>query len=168
METENEFKINRIIKDVVKGLDNTFRWTILEILLYKGELTYSNLRKELKINNKGKLNFHLNKLSSYGLITRSRDLREGLEGRSYYDISYLGKKILTNLIFSLESNTILIPPSNTQNELNTVINVENKSTAVRPINALINIEGKNNKGKNIQLKEITTTSGKPQTILVNK
>jgi DNA-binding HxlR family transcriptional regulator len=98
---KKNFEFPPVMKYAVKGLDNKLRWKILETIITNGSMSYTKLMKELKIENKGILTFHLETLSKSALIERYEDLSVGTRDRSFYDISPIGKDIINGLISAL-------------------------------------------------------------------
>jgi len=102
----NEFEFPSVIKKAVNGLDNDVRWKIIESIVNKGDMSYSRLMSELRVDNKGILNFHLKNLSKSALIERYEDLSNRSGDRSFYTIGEIGKEIINGLM------TALIPHKN--------------------------------------------------------
>jgi DNA-binding MarR family transcriptional regulator len=96
-----EFEFPSVIKRAVSGLDNELRWKIIESIVNKGDMSYSRLMSELKLDNKGLLNFHLKNLSKSALIERYEDLSNTSGDRSFYTISDIGKEIINGLLAGL-------------------------------------------------------------------
>jgi len=97
----SEFEFPPIIKGAVHGLDNKWRWKIVESIMNKGDMSYSMLMSELKLDNKGLLNFHLKNLSKSALVERYEDLSSSDGDRSFYTISEIGKEIVNGLLAGL-------------------------------------------------------------------
>jgi DNA-binding HxlR family transcriptional regulator len=102
--SKNEFEFPPIIKKAVSGMDNELRWKILESFVNKGDMSHSRLMAELKVTNKGILNFHLKNLSKSALIERYEDLSNKTSDRSFYTISDIGKNIINGLMSALGPN----------------------------------------------------------------
>lgn len=90
-------------KLIIAALDNPIRQAILVLLSKRGQLTFSDFQKELDID-KLKLNFHLKKLFSSALIDHYYKHELGNQKYSFYSITSLGRRVLTNL------NSAIIPP----------------------------------------------------------
>ena len=102
--TQYAEEIPEEVKLAVKALNDESRQAILVLLSSNVELSFSEIQKELRID-KVKLNNHLKKLFSSALIDHYYRHEVGNPNYSYYSISRLGKRVLTNLIQAF------IPPS---------------------------------------------------------
>ena len=89
---------------IIAALDNPIRQAILVLLSEKKELSFSEIQKELSIE-KLTLNFHLKKLFSSALIDHYYKHEIGNQKYSFYSITSLGRRILSNLI------NALVPPA---------------------------------------------------------
>jgi hypothetical protein len=105
MEKES-FKFPSVLKEAVSGLDHELRWKILESIIKNGSMSYSKLLSDLNIEKKrkGKLTFHLGKLTTSALIERFEQLGTWSE-RSFYDISPFGKDLINGLMESIAPQT---------------------------------------------------------------
>jgi DNA-binding transcriptional ArsR family regulator len=90
-------------KLILASLDNSVRQAILVLLNKRGELSFSDIQKELGLN-KLTLNFHLKKLFSSALVDHYFKHEFGVQRYSYYSVTSLGNRVLSNL------NKALIPP----------------------------------------------------------
>ncbi len=84
------------VKIAVASLDNSVRQAILILLSKKAELSFSDIKDELGLD-KLLLNFHLKNLFSAGLVDHYYRHELGNQKYSYYSITKLGERILTNL-----------------------------------------------------------------------
>jgi DNA-binding HxlR family transcriptional regulator len=87
------------IKNALEGLSNDLRLRILESLIEKYEMSYSEIMRGLHINNKGILTFHLGVLSENALITREEIL--GKKSGNKYRISIFGTSLINGLLSGL-------------------------------------------------------------------
>lgn len=85
------------VRIVVASLDNPIRQAILVLLNRNNELSFSEIRKELGLD-KTKLNFHLKDLFSSALIDHYYRHELGNPKYSYYSLTRLGRRVLTNLV----------------------------------------------------------------------
>jgi predicted ArsR family transcriptional regulator len=92
---------------IISALDNPIRQAILMLLTENKELTFTDMQKELNLE-KLTLNFHLKKLFAAALIDHYYKHEVGNPKYSYYAVTPLGRRILTNL------NNALTPPVNQQ------------------------------------------------------
>jgi DNA-binding transcriptional ArsR family regulator len=92
---------------ILASLDNPVRQAILMLLSQKGELSFSAIQKELGLG-KLTLNFHLKNLFAAALIDHYFKHEFGKQQYSYYSITTLGKRVLSNL------EKALVPPSPVQ------------------------------------------------------
>lgn len=106
--SQDKFEFPTVIKKAVNGLDNELRWKIMESIINHGDMSYSKLMNELKLDNKGILNFHLKNLSKSALIERYEDLSSRTGDRSFYSISDIGKDIVNGLLTALNPQTKII------------------------------------------------------------
>jgi len=88
---------------IITALDDPIRRAILVLLRKYDELSFSDIRKELGLT-KLTLNYHLKNLYSAGLTDHYFRHEFGNQKYSYYSITGLGKRVLSNLIKAL------IPP----------------------------------------------------------
>jgi DNA-binding transcriptional ArsR family regulator len=95
------FEFPYTIRNALKGLDNDLRLKIVEYLVENGETSYSKILKGLEIKNKGKLTFHLRKLSESGVIDRLELLGSNTDEKSFYNISPFGRNVVNGLMSSL-------------------------------------------------------------------
>jgi DNA-binding HxlR family transcriptional regulator len=105
---KQDFEFPAVIKEAIRGLNNTVRWKILESIITNGSMSYTKLMKELKIENKGILTFHLEALSKSTLIERYEDLSIRTRDRSFYEISPIGKDIINGLMSAMAPQTNLV------------------------------------------------------------
>lgn len=91
------------IRTILESLDNPVRQAILVLLNKRGELSFSDLQRELGLG-KLTLNFHLKKLFASALIDHYYKHELGNQKYSYYSVTPLGGRVLLNLSRSL------IPP----------------------------------------------------------
>ncbi|MGQ9641925.1 MAG: winged helix-turn-helix domain-containing protein [Candidatus Bathycorpusculaceae bacterium] len=96
-------EITNEIRIILESLDNPVRQAILMLLSKKGELSFSDLQKELGLR-KLTLNFHLKKLFASALVDHYYKHELGNQKYSYYSVTPLGGRVLLNLSRSL------IPP----------------------------------------------------------
>ena len=99
METYEEYSesIAEEVRMAVSSLDNPIRQAILVLLSRNNELSFSHIRKELGLD-KTKLNFHLKDLFSSALIDHYYRHEVGNPKYSYYSLTRLGRRVLTNLV----------------------------------------------------------------------
>lgn len=133
---KESFQFPQILKEAIKGLDNESRWKILEYLIENGETSYTNLLNALKISNKGKLTFHLRRLSKSAILNRYEILGTETGEKSFYNISPFGKDVINGLMSAFE------PPPTTTSVLDYL-------DSLKKIETLAN-EIKSQNGKNSQ------------------
>lgn len=85
---------------IITSLDDPIRRAILILLRKYDELSFSDMKKELGLT-KLTLNYHLKNLYSAGLTDHYFRHEFGNQKYSYYSITSLGKRILSNLIKAL-------------------------------------------------------------------
>lgn len=85
---------------IITSLDDPIRRAILILLRKYDELSFSDMRKELGLT-KLTLNYHLKNLYSAGLTDHYFRHEFGNQKYSYYSITSLGKRILSNLVKAL-------------------------------------------------------------------
>jgi predicted transcriptional regulator len=89
-----------IVKDVINGMNDEYRYQILQALINNDKMLYTELKSLLQIEN-GSLNYHLKVLTIAGLISRF----ENFENRkSYYKISKLGEKMIIAMLSPFNKN----------------------------------------------------------------
>jgi len=91
-------------RQIITALDNSIRQAILVLLTQKTEIPFTDLQKELQTE-KLTLNFHLKKLFAAALIDHYYKHEVGNQKYSYYALTPLGRRVLTNL------NAALTPPA---------------------------------------------------------
>ncbi len=91
------------IIQIIRSLNNPIRQAILVLLNKEGELSFSRIKERLKLD-KITLNNHLKNLYGAGLIDHYFRHEFGNQEYSYYAVTTLGRRVLSNLIEAL------IPP----------------------------------------------------------
>lgn len=90
------YRISKIIKKRINGLDDPFRWNIVEILMNYGQLGYTELLDKLDAKNKKSLfNYHIKILLERGVLNRTEDMDND---RAFYSVSSITKKIINSLL----------------------------------------------------------------------
>lgn len=85
---------------IVTSFDNPMRQAILVLLQKKGNMSFSNIKRELGLE-KLTLNYHLKKLYSAALIDHFFEHEFGNQEYSYYAVTKLGERVLDRLIHVL-------------------------------------------------------------------
>ncbi len=99
------------IKRAVDGIDNEVRYAIVSLLLQRGEASFTDIVKELKIDNRSFSN-HIKKLVAGGLVQNFIKKGDFREKYSYYRLTPYGYNFVRCLFKSLEPNpeiTIWLP-----------------------------------------------------------
>lgn len=96
-------KLPREIAQIIKSLNHPIRQAILMLLNEKNELSFSKIIDRLQLD-KVTLNNHLKNLYSAGLIDHYFRHEFGNQEYSYYAMTTLGRRVISNLIEAL------IPP----------------------------------------------------------
>lgn len=88
------------------ALDDDIRLAIFFVILKYGELSFSEIMKELEIppEQSSKLTYHIKKLQKGAMIENEYLKKEGVDSHSFYDITEFGEGLLNNLM-----NTITLP-----------------------------------------------------------
>jgi hypothetical protein len=108
MESNSKFNFPYELKDAVNGMDHEIRIKILEGLINQEKMNYSDIKKELTLNDnqKGILNYHLKILSQSALIDKyTTSLGNDSEERSYYKLSQFAIKLIHYMM------TVFDPPN---------------------------------------------------------
>ena len=98
--SRNSDEIPHEIKDAISALDDPIRWRIVENLLEKNELSYTEILNSLKIS-KGKLSYHLAKMTRGALLEKFGKNDVSLKYDSYYCLSSYGNKVIFGLMTAL-------------------------------------------------------------------
>jgi DNA-binding transcriptional ArsR family regulator len=93
-------EIPQEVVQIIESLEDPIRRAILVLLNKSNELSFSDIEKGLGLN-KLTLNYHLKNLYSAGLADHYFRHEIGNQKYSYYAITSLGKRVLTNLINAL-------------------------------------------------------------------
>lgn len=88
------------IIQIVRSLNHPIRQAILVLLNKEGELSFSRIKERLKLD-KITLNNHLKNLYGAGLIDHYFRHEFGNQEYSYYAVTTLGRRVLSNLIEAL-------------------------------------------------------------------
>ena len=86
-----------VVRNSIKALNDGKRQSILIYLLKKGSRSFTEICKDLNIS-KNNLSHHIKILMRYGLVYNFYNRNEYDDKYSFYEISKLGKVIITNLI----------------------------------------------------------------------
>ncbi|MGC8585715.1 MAG: winged helix-turn-helix domain-containing protein [Thermoplasmata archaeon] len=81
---------------ILMALNSDIDWAIISVLNI-GEMTFSDLKKELNLDNNKILHYHLKKLIGRGIINNYYKHSFFNSKYSYYSISNLGKRIVNIL-----------------------------------------------------------------------
>jgi DNA-binding HxlR family transcriptional regulator len=84
------------LRHILRSLGTEFDWAIMSTVEQK-EIALSELKKILRTEDDELLYNHLKKLSMNGLISHYYKNSNFVENDSYYAISKLGKKLITNI-----------------------------------------------------------------------
>jgi hypothetical protein len=109
MESSSKFNFPYELKDAVHGLDHEIRIKILECLINQEKMKYSEIKKELNLDNnqKGSLNYHLKILSQSALVDKfTTSLGKDREERSYYKLSQFAIKLIRKMMSVFDSPNI--------------------------------------------------------------
>lgn len=93
-------EIPLVVRNSLKALSDENRQGILMYLLKTGPRSFTEIRKGLNIS-KNNLSYHIKNLMRYGLIYNFYSKDEFADKYSFYEISKLGKSIITSLINSV-------------------------------------------------------------------
>ena len=84
------------LQSIIKGLDHPNRQEILNVLRENTRLSFSEIEKKTNINSSLLAN-HLNNLIENLLVERFYDHYSEKNAYSYYELSIIGKRIITAL-----------------------------------------------------------------------
>jgi len=90
-------EIPLVVKNSIKALSDEKRQNILIYLLRTGSKSFTDISKDLSLS-KNNLSHHIKTLMRYGLVYNFYNRNEFVDKYSFYEISKLGKVIITNLI----------------------------------------------------------------------
>ncbi len=90
------FELPLLVRDLIKAFSDESRQKILIYLKKKGTKSFIEISKELEIP-KNNLSHHIKTLMRYGLIYNFYRRNKFADKYSFYEISKLGKKIITSL-----------------------------------------------------------------------
>ncbi len=90
-------EIPLVVKNAIKALNEEKRQSILIYLLRTGSKSFTDISKDLNLS-KNNLSHHIKTLMRYGLVYNFYNRNEFVDKYSFYEISKLGKVIITNLI----------------------------------------------------------------------
>ena len=96
------------LRRVIDALNNDLGLATFFVLLKYGEMSFSQIMKELDIpsNYSSKLTYHIKKLQKSALVKNEYVKKENAGSYSFYDITEFGEGVINNLI-----NSIRIPRS---------------------------------------------------------
>lgn len=90
-------QVPKLLKNSIKALDNEKRQGIMMYLLEKGPKSFMEISNDLKVK-KNTLSHHISILMRFGLLYNFYNKNEFNDKYSYYEVSKLGKRIMTSLM----------------------------------------------------------------------
>lgn len=134
-------EIPLVVRNSLKALSDESRQGILIYLLKVGSRSFTEIRKDLNIS-KNNLSYHIKNLMRYGLIYNFYSKDQFVDKYSFYEISKLGRAIITSLINSItpkkieegySSERILEEETQTDANLVETFWVDYKTTHLKPV-----------------------------------
>ena len=92
------------LRRAIGALSDEVRLGIFFAMFKYGEMSFSQIRKELEIptNSSGYLSYHLKKLENSALIKNDYSKKTGITNYSFYDVTEFGEKFIDGLMKSIE------------------------------------------------------------------